>query len=124
MIGVVALEVQEKIEIVDAAFTWPHPTDKGYFVSAIFVRTNKNKPYLFYCPRNTTAISIDEETFDPCFLITTGEDFTPYKKITLTQQMTSENKDVLFYVFYLGERKPKEIKKENIERMFDVKVVD
>ena len=45
MIEVAALEVQERIKIVDAAFTWPHPTDKGYFISAVFVRTTEDKPY-------------------------------------------------------------------------------
>lgn len=124
MTEVAALEVRERIKIVDAAFTWPHPIDKGYFVSAVFVRTDEDKPYLIYCPRNTAAISIDEETFNPYFLITTGEDFAPYKKVTLTQQMTSNNKDVLFYVFYLGESKPREINKKTIEQMFGIKVVD
>jgi hypothetical protein len=28
---VAALEVQEQIKKVDAAFTWLHPTDKEYF---------------------------------------------------------------------------------------------
>lgn len=118
------LEVQERIKKVDAAFTWPHPTDKGYFTSATFVRTDDDTPYLIYCPRNTATISIDEESFSPYFLITTGEDFHGYKKVTLTQQMQSSPKEVLFYIFQLTEQKPKEIKKADIEKMFGVKVVD
>lgn len=121
---VAALEVQERIKKVDASFTWPHPTDKGYFVNATFVRTDDDTPYLIYCPRNTTAISIEEETFNPFCIITTGDDFGGYKKVTLTQQMQSSPKEVLFYILRLSERKTKEIKKEDIEKFFNIKVVD
>ena len=121
---VAALEVQERIKKVDAAFTWPHPTDKGYFVNATFVRTDDDTPYLIYCPRNTTAISIEEETFNPFSIITTGDEFGGYKKVTLTQQMQSSPKEVLFYILRLSERKIKEIKKDDIEKLFGIKVVD
>lgn len=120
---VAALEVQERIKKVDAAFTWPHPTDKGYFVNATFVRTDDDTPYLIYCPRNTASISIEEETLSP-FFITTGEEIGGYKTVTLTQQMQSSSKEALFYIFQLSEQKPKEIKKDDIERLFSVKVVD
>lgn len=123
MIEVAALEVREKIKKVDASFTWPHPVDKGYFVNATFVRTEDDTPYLIYCPRNTAAISIDEETFNPYFLITTGEDFLSYKKVILTQQMQTTSEDVLFYIIRLGEQKLKQINKEVIERLFNIKVV-
>lgn len=123
MIEVAALEVREKIKKVDASFTWPHPTDKGYFINATFVRTEDDTPYLIYCPRNTAAISIDEETFNPYFLITTGEDFLSYKKVILTQQMQTTSEDVLFYIIRLGEQKLKQINKEVIERLFNIKVV-
>lgn len=124
MIEVAALEVREKIKKVDASFTWPHPVDKGYFVNATFVRTEDDTPYLIYCPKTSTSISIDEETFNPYFLITTGEDFLSHKKIILTQQMQTTSKDILFYVIRLSEQKPKEIKKDDIEKLFDIKVVD
>ena len=123
MIEVAALEVRGKIKKVDASFTWPHPTDKGYFVNATFVRTEDDTPYLIYCPKTATSISIDEETFNPYFLITTGEDFPSHKKIILTQQMQTTSEDILFYVIHIGERKPKEINKEVIERLFNIKVV-
>ena len=123
MIEVAALEVQERIKKVDASFTWPHPTDKGYFVSATFVRTDNDIPYLIYCPRNTMVISIDEESFKPYFLITTGEEISEYRQVVLTQQMQT-SKDVLFYVIPLGEKKSKEIKKDDIEKLFGIKVVD
>lgn len=122
---VAALEVQERIKKVDASFTWPHPTDRGYFVNATFVRTDDNTPYLIYCPKNTASISIDEETFNPYFLITDGKEWPATKKITLTQQMqTNDLVDVLFYIFKLKHEKPKEIKKGDIEKLFGVKVVD
>ena len=117
------MEVQEKIKFVDATFTWPHPTDKGYFVNATFVRTDDDTPYLIYCPRNTTAISIEEETLSP-FCLIRGEEFGGYKKVTLTQQIQSSSKEVLFYILRLSEQKPKEIKKDDIEKLFNIKVVD
>ena len=124
MIEVAALEVQEKIKKVDASFTWPHPVDKGYFVNATFVRTEDDTLYLIYCPRNTAAISIDEETFSPFCIIATGDEFGGYKKVTFTQQMQTTSKDILFYVIRLSEQKPKEIKKDDIEKLFGIKVVD
>lgn len=117
------MEVREKIKKVDASFTWPHPVDKGYFVNATFVRTEDDTPYLIYCPKTNTSISIDEETFNPYFLITTGEDFLSHKKIILTQQMQTTSKDILFYVIRLSEQKSKEIKKDDIEKLFGIKVV-
>ena len=118
------MEVREKIKKVDASFTWPHPTDKGYFINATFVRTEDDTPYLIYCPKTSTSISIDEEAFNPYFLITTGEELFGHKKIILTQQMQTTSKDILFYVIRLSEQKPKEIKKDDIEKLFDIKVVD
>ena len=120
---VAALEAQERIKKVDASFTWPHPTDKGYFVNATFVRTDDDTPYLIYCPRNTAAISIEEETLSPFYLTTTGEEIGGYKAVTLTQQMQSSSKEVLFYILRLSEQKPKEIKKDDIEKLFNIKVV-
>ena len=124
MTEVAALEVREKIKKVDASFTWPHPTDKGYFVNATFVRTDDDTPYLIYCPRNTAAISIEEETLSPFYLIPTGEEIGGCKTVTLTQQMQSSSKEVLFYILRLSEQKPKEIKNDDIEKLFGVKVVD
>lgn len=123
MIEVAALEVREKIKKVDASFTWPHPIDKGYFVNATFVRTEDDTPYLIYCPKTSTSISIDEKTLSPFYLTDTGEEIGGYKTVTLTQQMQSSSKEVLFYILRLSEQKPKEIKKDDIEKLFSVKVV-
>jgi hypothetical protein len=84
-IEVADLEVQERIKFVDASITWPHPNDKGYFISAVFVRTDNNESYLIYCPRATTAISIDEETFDAYFVDAEGWNPRSFKKLTLSQ---------------------------------------
>lgn len=120
MTEVAALEVQEKIKIVDAAFTWPHPTDKGYFVSAIFVRTDKDKSYLIYCPRATAAISIDEEEYDPYLLW--GQTLPQIRQVKLNQTLSKVG-DIMFYVIALGEHETK-VKKTDIEKLFSIKVVD
>ena len=117
---VAALEAQERIKKIDAAFTWPHPTDKGYFTTAVFVRTDKDKSYLIYCPRATTAISIDEESYNP-YLLWRDESNT-IREVKLNQTLTKEG-DVLFYIIALGRSEPK-VKKIDIEKMFGIKVVD
>ena len=118
---VAALEAQERIKKVDAAFTWPHPTDKGYFTTAIFVRTDDDKAYLIYCPRATTSISIDEETYNP-YLIWEDVPYT-IREVKLNQTL-SEVGNVMFYVIALGQPEKKIIKKADIEKMFDIKVVE
>ena len=115
------MEAQERIKKVDAAFTWPHPTDKGYFTTAIFVRTDDEKAYLIYCPRATTSISIDEETYNP-YLIW-GDKPYAVREVKLNQTL-SEVGNVMFYVIALGQTEKKTIKKEDIEKMFGVKVVE
>ena len=118
---VAALEAQERIKKVDAAFTWPHPTDKGYFTTAIFVRTDDDKAYLIYCPRATPSISIDEETYNP-YLIWGDKPYT-VREVKLNQTL-SEVGNVMFYVISLGLTDKKTIKKTDIEKMFGVKVVE
>lgn len=119
-IEVAALEVQERIKKVDAAFTWPHPTDKGYFTTAVFVRVEDEKPYLIYCPRAKTAITIDEETYNPYLLWGGG---SPYmiREVKLNQTL-SQAGDILFYVIAL-DRSEKKVHKLDIEKMFGIKVV-
>ena len=118
---VAALEAQERIKKVDAAFTWPHPIDKGYFTTAIFVRTDDDKAYLIYCPRATTSISIDEEIYNP-YLIWGDKPYT-VREVKLNQTL-SEVGNVMFYVIALGQPEKKTIKKADIEKMFGVKVVE
>ena len=118
---VAALEAQERIKKVDAAFTWPHPTDKGHFTTAIFVRTEDDKAYLIYCPRATTSISIDEETYNP-YLIWGDKPYT-VREVKLNQTL-SEVGNVMFYVIALGQTEKKTIKKADDEKMFGVKVVE
>ena len=101
------LEAQERIKKIDAAFTWPHPTDK-------------DKPYLIYCPRATTAISIDEESYNPYLLW--RDESNIIREVKLNQSLTREG-DVLFYIIALGKSEPK-VKKIDIEKMFGIKVVD
>lgn len=119
MTEVADLEVQERIKKVDAAFTWPHPVDKGYFVSAVFVRTTEDKPYLIYCPKATCAISIDEETYNS-YLFWDSKSLD-YREIKLNQTLSKAG-DILFYIIALGHNKT-EVKKEEIEKLFGIKVV-
>lgn len=114
------LEVQERIKKVEAAFTWPHPSDKGYFTSGVFVRTDENKAYLIYCPRTTAAISIDEETYYPDLIWPSS--IHARRELKLNQTLTKEG-DILFYIIplELGETK---VKKKDIESLFGIKVVD
>lgn len=121
MIEVADLEVQEQIKKMDAAYTWPHPTDKGYFVSAVFVRTNENKPYLIYCPKISSNVTINEENYSP-FAIWGDEPIKPIRKLELTQGMASVN-GAQFLVIPLEQPEPKKIKKEEIEKLFGIKVV-
>lgn len=120
MIEVADLEAQGLIKTLDAAYTWPHPTDKGYFVSAIFVRTEKDEPYLIYCPKISSAISINEEQYT--YAIWGESPVKEIRKLDLHQNMASIN-GVHFLIFPLQKPKPKEVKKEDIEKMFGVKVV-
>jgi hypothetical protein len=119
-IEVAALEVQERIKKVDAAFTWSHPTDKGYFTTAVFVRVEDEKPYLIYCPRAKTAITIDEETYNP-YLLWGGDSPYMIREVKLNQTL-SQAGDILFYVIAL-DRSEKKVHKLDIEKMFGIKVV-
>ena len=123
MIGVVDLEVLERIKTVDASFTWPHPTDKGYFTSASFIRMEDNKPYLVYCPRTRLvdfcySREILEEYINNFSYVTNVATRT-----NLTQEMCTPYGMPQFYVIPLGAFSVKEVKKEEVEKMFGIKVV-
>ena len=122
MIEVAALEAQGLIKKLDAAYTWPHPTDKGYFVSAVFVRTEDNKPYLIYCPKISSNIAINEEQYNLC-AIWGDEPLKPIRKLELSQGMASVN-GVQFLIISLEQAEPQKIKKTDIEKMFGIKVVE
>lgn len=122
MIGVAVLEAQGLIKKLDAAYTWPHPTDKGYFVSAIFVRTEKDEPYLIYCPKISSTVSITEEQYNP-YAIWGESPLKEIRKLDLHQGMASVN-GVHFLIIPLEEIEPKKVKKTEIEKMFGIKVVE
>ena len=121
MIEVAALEAQGLIKILDAAYTWPHPTDNGYFVSAVFVRTEDNKSYLIYCPKISSSIAITEEQYNP-FAIWGDESLQKIRKLELSHSLTSVN-GTQFLIISLEAHEPQKIKKEDIEKMFGIKVV-
>ena len=117
------MEVQEKIKEVDASFTWPHPTAKGYFVSASFVRTESDKLYLAYCPRTFgPKLMIDKNALDEYFH---NYQFNFYSiGISLKQYLCMDGDNPSTYFIPLQPVFTKEIKKEEIEKLFGVKVVE
>ena len=120
-IEVADLEAQGLIKTLEAAYTWPHPTDKGYFVSAVFVRTEDKKPYLIYCPKISSNIAINEENYNP-FVIWGDKPLQKIRKLELFQTMASVN-GVQFLIIPLDIFEPKKVKKEDIEKMFGIEVV-
>jgi hypothetical protein len=123
MIEVADLEALERIKTVDASFTWSHHTDKGYFTSASFIRTEDNKPYLVYCPRTRIADfsysrEVLEEYIDNFSYVTNVATQT-----NLTQEMCTPHGAPQFYVIPLGTFSVKEVKKEEVEKIFGIKVV-
>lgn len=122
MTEVAALEVLGKIKTMDASFTWKHPIE-DYYINATFVTTEDGTPYLFYCPRSLTQISLTEEIFESgnCQWFIGRE----VRELILEQKIHTAEKYVSFYVIPLEyKHKPKEISKQDIEKMFDIKVVD
>lgn len=112
-----ALEVQERIDKIEASFMWPHYKDKDFFTSAFFIRTENDKPYVIYCPKSDASLSIERHIQD---LIFTYE----VTKIISKLNLLPDNEDTLFYCIYLGERKPKQISKNEIEKMFGIQVIE
>jgi hypothetical protein len=124
MIEVAVLEVQEKIKVVDAAFTWPHPTDKGYFTSASFIRMEDNKPYLIYCPRTRIVnFSYSKEVLEE-YINNFSYVTNVAARTGLTQEMCPPYGASQFYIIPLGTFSVKEVKKEEVEKMFGIKVVE
>ena len=122
MIEVAALEVQERIKTVEASFTWPHPTEKNKMVAAVFVRSNDNIPYLLYCPICKSTTQIEE-------IIHQDTDWfrayssPPIKECVMTTGLVADLEGVQFYLFPLNMPKPHKIKKQDIEKFFNIKVV-
>lgn len=112
-----ALEVQEKIDRIEASFTWPHYKDKGFFTSALFIRTENDKPYIIYCPKSNASLSIERHVQDLIFTYKSTETI-------LNLNLLPDDEDTLFYYIYLGVREPKQIHKKEIEKMFGVQVTE
>ena len=123
MIEVADLEVLERIKTVDASFTWPHPTDKGYFISASFIRMEDNKPYLVYCPRTRVVdFSYSREVLEE-YINNFSYVTNVATRTNLAQEMCTPYGAPQFYVIPLGTFSVKEVKKEEVEKMFGIKVV-
>lgn len=112
-----ALEVQERIDRIEASFTWPHYKDKDFFTRAFFIRTENDKPYVIYCPKSSTSLSIECHAQDLIFTYNSTE-------IISNLKLLPDDEDTLFYCIYLGERKPKQIPKKEIEKIFGIQVTE
>ena len=118
MIEVAALEAQERIKKLDAAYTWPHHSEAGYHTAAVFVRTEDDTPYLIYCPKLRAEVAINEES---CHNLNFWWK-EPIRKLELRQGMHQVD-DVMFLIIELKTHEPPSIKKADIETLFGVKVV-
>ena len=123
MIEVADLEVQEQIKAIDASFTWPHPTLKGYSVSAAFVRTESDKPYLVYCPRTFTDLKIDNQDINLYFWNKVFNHYATNTSFINFLCLDGDESDSVYFI-PLFDFNPKEVKKERIEKLFNIKVVD
>ena len=123
MIEGAVLEALERIKTVEASFTWPHPTDKGYFTSASFIRMEDNKPYLVYCPRTRMVdFSYSREVLEE-YISNFSYVTNVATRINLAQEMRTPHGAPQFYIIPLGAFPVKEVKKEEVEKMFGIKVV-
>ena len=122
MIEVAALGLVEKIKHIDASFTWPHPTEEGRLVSAVFLRTENNKPYLLYCPNCKQQTKIEEFVHqDHDWFRFTPE---PIKEVVMTTGLCANLEGIQFYLFPLTTPKEYKISRKDIEKFFNIKVVD
>lgn len=118
MTEVAALEVQGLIKKLDAAYTWPHHSEAGYHIAAVFVRTEDDTPYLIYCPKLHAEVAINEESYHS--LGFWWEE--PIRKLELRQGMYQVD-GVMFLIIELKTHEPTPVKKTDIEKMFGIKVV-
>ena len=122
MIEVAALVLAEKIKHIDASFTWPHPIEEGKLVSAVFMRTNNNNPYLLYRPSCKQQTKIEE-------IISQDRDWfrfspAPIKEVVMTTGLCADSEGIQFYLFPLTTPKEHKISRKDIEKLFNIKVVD
>ena len=118
MIEVADLEAQGLIKKLEAAYTWPHHGEAGYHTAAVFVRTEDDTPYLIYCPKLRVEIAINEQSYHSLGFWWEES----IKKLELQQGLFQVD-GVLFLIIELKTHEPAKVKKEEIEKLFDIKVV-
>ena len=119
MIEVAALEAQGLIKKLEAAYTWPHHSEAGYHTAAVFVRTEDDTPYLIYCPKLRAEIAINEQSYHNLGFWWEES----IKKLELQQGLLQVD-GVLFLIIELKTHEPAKVKKEEIEKLFGIKVVE
>lgn len=115
----------ERIDKIEASFTWPHPEEPGYYVNASFCRDNKGKQWLVYSPKAKQRISLTIENFsNDTFWFVDEPLFTSQGVLEITLTLQEDKEKVLFYFFALEPHKEQTVKKSEIEKMFNIKVED
>lgn len=112
----------EKIKSIEASFTWPHPTEKGRLVSALFLRLENDIPYLLYCPICKQETKIEEVLYrdNDWFRFSPK----PIKDTHMTTSLYADGENVQFYIIPLTPSKPLVVSKKDIEKLFNIKVTD
>lgn len=116
----------ERIEKIEASFTWPHPEEPGYYVNASFCRDNKGRQWLVYSPKAKQQISLTIENFlnDTFWFVDGPPSCTRQGILEITLTLQEDKEKVLFYFFVLEPHKEQTVKKSEIEKMFNIKVED
>ena len=122
MTEVAALVLVEKIKHIDASFTWPHPTERGKLVSAVFIRTDNDNPYLLYCPNCKQQTKIEEIIYQNYDWFRFSP--APIKETVMTTGLYADLEGVQFYLYPLTTPKEYKISRKDIEKFFNIKVVD
>ena len=116
----------ERIEKIEASFTWPHPEESGYYVNASFCRDDKGRQWLVYSPKAKQQISLTIGSFsnDTFWFVDGPPSYTKQGILEITLTLQEDKEKVLFYFFALEPHKEQTVKKSEIEKMFNIKVED
>lgn len=99
--------------------TWPHPSGEGY-TSAMFLTLESGKPYLLYVPKSKVAAVCTKDELNDCF----NSDLLIAEQFKIEYYLYENLSKVRFYLIPLDQFDNKKVKKKDIEKMFDIKVVE
>jgi hypothetical protein len=119
MTEVAALEALEKIKKFEASMTWPHPSGEGY-TSAMFLTLESGKPYLLYVPQSKVAAVYTKDEINDWL----NSELLIAEQFKIEYYLYEDLNKVRFYLIPLDPFDNKKVKKKDIEKMFDIKVVE